>query len=67
VSEKNTRERRGERLCPGSIPVTADRVVESKRKARGTVRDFSAGVPARTPYRQELDAAQRMMRGMRTM
>jgi hypothetical protein len=67
VSEKNKRERRGDRLCPGSIPVTADKVVESKRKARGTVSDFSAGVPMRKPYRHELDAAQRKMSGMRMM
>jgi hypothetical protein len=67
VSEKNKRERRGEMLCPGSIPVTAERVVERSRNARGTVTDFSAGNPMRNPYLHELDAAQIRMRGIRIM
>jgi hypothetical protein len=67
VSEKNKRERSGEMLRVGSIPVTAERVVESKRNARGTVTDFSEGVPIRTPYLHELEAAQRRIRGIRIM
>jgi hypothetical protein len=47
--------------------VTAERVVESKRNARGTVTDFSEGVPIRTPYLHELDAAQMRIRGIRIM